>query len=218
MQVNSSVAHGLNQLRHLSGIVQHFAPQRLEQVFRFKAATKHLHRRADLIRQFGNDGNAAAIGHSTGGVQLAAVLDSDAVPPVAQALLISVTAFGQVEGAEGLPQLRARARQALDADHVDLDSYALGFCRNYVTTAAAFLSYLNWDRVRLVQALMASPIPVTVIYGDKDERMELAWLESLGGDRVAIRAVPGADHFFDLEHEFDLLDEVVRVITETGHG
>jgi len=61
-------------------------------------------------------------------------------------------------------------------------------------------------------------VPVTVIYGDRDERIDKAWIENLRSGGVAVRPVAGANHFFDLAHEFDLLDEVLRVISEGSHG
>ena len=123
-----------------------------------------------------------------------------------------------MKGAHDVASLRRRAVAALERGEAALDSYALVFCKNYVTTAPAYLSYLEWDRERLQQALGASPVPVTVIYGQKDNRVERAWLESLRGGPVGVLGVPGADHFFDLAHEFELLDGVVQVITEDDHG
>jgi len=67
-------------------------------------------------------------------------------------------------------------------------------------------------------ALLAANVPVTLILGEKDERADEAWRDSLAVGGVAVRTVAGADHFFDLAHEFELLDEVVKVIMETDHG
>ena len=111
-----------------------------------------------------------------------------------------------------------RATDAVGRGSTELDTYPLGFCTDYVTTAAAFLSYFAWDQDRVKTALSGSPVPVTVIYGEKDDLVERAWLDSLQGNNVTVRGVPGAGHFFDLAHEFDLLDEVVDVITEADHG
>lgn len=158
------------------------------------------------------------IGHSTGGVQLAAMLDSAAAEGIAQAILVSITAFGKVEGAEPVSTLRMRAASAPQKGIAELDTYALGFCKDYVSTAAAFLSYLDWDHDRLRLALSGSRVPVTIIFGEKDDRVEREWLESVRGDNVTVRGVPGADHFFDLAHEFELLDQVISVMAEANRG
>ena len=60
-------------------------------------------------------------------------------------------------------------------------------------------------------------MPVTVIYGDRDERIDKAWIETCALDAWPVRLVAGANHF-DLAHEFDLLDEVLRAISEDSHG
>jgi pimeloyl-ACP methyl ester carboxylesterase len=157
------------------------------------------------------------IGHNTAGVLLAAMLDAHQAR-IEQALLVSMTAFGQVAPADRIEILRKRAVESVTDAIDEIQIYSLGYCRDYATTATAFLSYLEWDRDRLGQALTAASVPVTVIFGGKDERADRAWLDSLAVGGVEIRAVAGADHFFDLAHEFDLLDEVIKVITETDHG
>ena len=158
------------------------------------------------------------VGHSTGGVQLAAMLDSEAMTPIAQAIVIGVAAFGQAEGAVDLSNARSRAAGAVEQGNVKLGTYPLGFCKEYVTTGGAFLSYIAWDGARLEAALIRSAVPVAVIFGEKDDRVQPASLQALQGGGVTVRGIPGAGHFFDLAHEFDLLDEVVDVITETGRG
>jgi len=158
------------------------------------------------------------VGHSTGGSQIAAMLESETSATVDQAILIGVTTFGPESDAGGVAGQRARAEAAMAGGAADLDTYALAYCGRYVTTAAAFLSYLEWERGRLGRALAAAPVPITVIYGDRDDRVERLWLESLASDVVTVRAVSGARHFFDLAHEFDLLDEVLGVLSEVGHG
>jgi pimeloyl-ACP methyl ester carboxylesterase len=93
------------------------------------------------------------------------------------------------------------------------------YCTQYVTTAANLASYLDWDRERLRAALSKGVgAPVTVIYGDRDEHVDQAWLAGLGAHGVGLRPVAGANHFFDLEHEFDLLDEVLELISGARHG
>lgn len=157
------------------------------------------------------------IGHSTAGVLLAAMLEAHQAH-VEHALFVSMTAFGQVASADRVEILRQRALESVANGIDEIELYSLGYCRDYATTATAFLSYLEWDRGRLGRALAAASVPVTAIFGDKDERADRAWLDSLAVGGVQIRAVAGAGHFFDLAHEFDLLDEVIEVITETDHG
>ncbi len=159
------------------------------------------------------------IGHSTGGIQLAALLDMVDSPPIDHALLISLTYFADFSGGASAAEIAVRAQSYLAVSRADeLDSFALGYCRDYVTTAGNLMSYLSWDGERVSRALRDSPVPVTVIFGDRDDRIDRRWLDALRGSAVRLRPVKGANHFFDLAHEFDLLDEVVRVISGVNHG
>jgi pimeloyl-ACP methyl ester carboxylesterase len=158
------------------------------------------------------------IGHSSGGVQLIAMLESNPDLVVDRALLVSLTNFGEGldPGQNGL--LRARANADIERRFNGMDAYSLAFCRRYVTNAASLLSYLEWDRARLERALLAGTLPVTVIFGDRDQRLDKNWLDRLQAGGVKTRSVPGANHFFDLANEIDLLEEVAQVITGSGRG
>ena len=158
------------------------------------------------------------IGHSTGGVQVMAMLDAHAGLPVDRAVLISLSYFGEELSADALAQLRRRAERDLATTPDAMSRYSLTYCTTYVTHASGLLSYLQWDRDVLGKALKTARVPVTVIYGERDNRIDQRWLQGLRTGGVTVRAVPGANHFFDLAHEFDLLDEVLDVIGRQGHG
>ena len=158
------------------------------------------------------------IGHSSGGVQLVAMLESNPDLAIDRALLVSLSDFGEGLDPEQIGLLKTRAKADLDRHFHGMDAYTLAYCRRYVTNAGGVLSYLEWDRARLEQALLAGSLPVTVIYGDRDKRIDRTWLGTLQAGGVKIRPVPGANHFFDLATEFDLFEEVAQVIARSGHG
>jgi pimeloyl-ACP methyl ester carboxylesterase len=158
------------------------------------------------------------IGHSTGSIQLAALLDEHRDVPVERAIFISLSHFGGDGGPEPAAELWARAeRQAASGDQA-MHSYPLNYCRRYVTTAANLLSYLAWGKERLQSMLRDAAAPITLIYGDHDDRIDQQWLASLEAGGVVLRPIAGAGHFFDLAYEFDLLDEVVSALAGGGHG
>ena len=165
-----------------------------------------------------NDKPPVIIAHSAGGAQVAALLDTHRSLVVDQALLISLSYFGEEQGSDRRDRLRARARHDLARDPTGMYRYALTFCRHYVTGPSQLLSYLDWDEALMREALGRSPVPVTVIYGDHDRRVDARWLEALRDGGVIVRSVHGASHFFDLAHEFELLDEVLDVIDGGTHG
>ncbi|MGM0554562.1 MAG: alpha/beta hydrolase [Pseudomonadota bacterium] len=154
------------------------------------------------------------IGHSAGSINLLAYLADAAPDTVAHAIFISVTYFGHGEAAFESPEHAARARAALARSDTGLTAFALGFCRQYTTTPAAYLSYYDWDRSRTDLALGTTRVPSTLIAGSADDRIDLEWIETLRRHSVEVRIVEGANHFFDRFHEFDLLDEIEQVLEE----
>ena len=46
--------------------------------------------------------------------------------------------------------------------------------------------------------------------GEADEMMERSWIKALQQVRTPMVIVPGANHFMDGEHEFDLLDHTLK--------
>jgi acetyl esterase/lipase len=99
-----------------------------------------------------------------------------------------------------------------------LDVYALQFCNAYSTTAAAFLSYSEWDRTRMQQIVTEGRMPVTVIFGDRDRDIDRDWLAALREAGVRVHAVAGANHLWDLANASDLFDQVLHVIEGSRHG
>lgn len=158
------------------------------------------------------------IGHSTGAIQVSALLDGDAAFDVERAVLISLTFFGAELGPDRVAALTARARADMTIDADAFHDYALSYCTRYVTSPTRLLSYLRWDRDELRRALGHSRVPVTVIYGSRDRDVDRGWLEQLRNDGVTLLPVTGANHFFDLANEFDLLDAVVSAVDRGGHG
>ena len=105
------------------------------------------------------------VGHSAGGAQIVALLDTHPDLGVDQALLISLSYFGEEQGPDRSALLRARAQRDLAGNPDGMNRYALTLCRHYVTAPAQLLSYLDWDADRLKSALLALELPVTVIVG-----------------------------------------------------
>lgn len=158
------------------------------------------------------------VGHSSGAVQVAALLKDHGDVAVASAVLLSPPYFGEGQGPDRLELLRARAETDLARNPHGLAAYPLTFCRKYVTGPAQLLSYLAWDKAALGTALVDLSVPLTVIYGEGDLRVDRPWIEGLRAGGVAVRSIDGAGHFFGAAHEFALLDEVLAVLDGGMHG
>jgi len=87
-----------------------------------------------------------------------------------------------------------------------------GHCKNYVSPPAALLSYLALSQRSILDSLAKSVVPVEVIIGGKDDRLEAGWVEKLTSRGIAVSVIPGASHFFDNQHEFDLQEAVLQAL------
>jgi len=161
------------------------------------------------------------IGHSTGSVMIAAYLPR-AAPEVKHTILISLTHFGPGQAvfrdeANGGVQ---RARKIVEErGGKELGNFPIAYCRRYVTTAEKILGYYAWDEARVLEALAHSPVPMTAIIGSEDHRMGTAWTSAIGRTpNVEVRIIEGADHFFDAEHEFSLLDAIDELLQRVTDG
>ena len=144
------------------------------------------------------------IGHSAGSSTLLALSQAHPELPVSRMILVSLLSFRPDEAStEGKPVSSADGK---------LREYRIAFCKRYPSTPEAFASYRAWDAKRTLQALAASPWPVSVILGGADDRVTADWRARLKVSPAELRVVEDAGHFFDTQYEFDLLDEVMDLL------
>lgn len=146
------------------------------------------------------------VGHSSGSATHVAYLHQRPHPAVKEAILISLVAFGPGKLSYETEAHEQAALSALQNDSNALGEYALAFCRQYPTTAEDFLSYYQWSKPRLAEALSQLDVPAHIIVGNADQRMSPEWVEDMRAAHGDVIVIDGANHFFDDAHEFDLLD------------
>lgn len=152
------------------------------------------------------------VGHSHGSLQLLAYLHGDVAPSVKQLIATSLLGIDQVRDSASFVAQRDLARQQVRDGERGLQPYKLSYCDRYMASPTGFLSYADWDGSRVLEALQAPRVPVQVILGSHDARMQSGWSERLTNRGVAVTLIEGAGHFFDSEYEFDLLDGVAEAI------
>jgi pimeloyl-ACP methyl ester carboxylesterase len=109
---------------------------------------------------------------------------------------------------------RAEAKAALAAGDDSLKRFSLGFCRNnYAAPARSFLSYMQWSRVRILQALKASPVPTTVVIGQADKWLPPDWADTIKREGIPLVLINDANHYFSGIGEFDF-QAAVRSLVE----
>jgi pimeloyl-ACP methyl ester carboxylesterase len=151
------------------------------------------------------------IGHSFGSMQLLAYLDAKpdrAVKGYFGASLIE-TRIGNTVRAPLITQLKDQVQNGQKA----LVSQQISYCKKYLATPSDLLSYVRWDQPRTLAALKRSPVRMQLIMGKSDEMIGATWIKTLKQASVPMIVLPGANHFLDGEHEFDLLENALEFLT-----
>ncbi|MEW6444546.1 MAG: alpha/beta fold hydrolase [Pseudomonadota bacterium] len=153
-------------------------------------------------------GPIVLVGHSFGGAQALAYIARAPNPRVAAMVGVSLSYVG-ARGEEVWPDELARAEAFRASGKRDLGRFHLIYCHgNYVAPAGSYLSYASLTRERVLALSAQARAPVVAIMGGEDQRFGADWVEAMRRAGITVRQVPGASHFFDGSHEFDLLDAV----------
>ena len=156
-------------------------------------------------------GPIVLIGHSWGSLELLAWLSGPGHSRVRLLIATSLSHAGSFHPEAQIRRQRREARAARRNGHDQPRRLSLGYCQgNYVSPPSAWLSYLRWDAVRVLAALREAPVPVRVILGGADRRFDRHWRRVLRLNGARLDIIPGASHFFDAEHKFELGDAVLR--------
>lgn len=183
----------------------------------------HLHTLADDAKEVNHwvawakqqgHNNIVLIGHSAGSVSITYYQHQYHDPAVKKAILISLTYFGPGRpAANETAENAATARQMIDSGKQSIEIFGLNYCKRYATTPEAFMSYYLWGKEEILQTLAKSTIENNLVIGSKDSRIDQGWIESLQQADAKISMIDGANHFFDMTHEFDLVDTIESLLT-----
>ena len=156
--------------------------------------------------------NIVLLGHSFG--SLHGLLYSLKYPRAAIKKLIatSLVDVNKAIGEQVASSQIAKANAMLEKKQNGLSEYHVSYCKKYVAPAAAFLSYATWSKQKILHSIAKTKVPVEVILGSADNRMDTTWPSLLEKNGVKMTVVEGANHFFHNEHEFDLLDSVLAAL------
>lgn len=158
------------------------------------------------------------VGHSFGSLQILSYLGRKHSPTIGKALLISLTDVEVKQAATERAQIARGLRERVARGDRSLVEAEFGQCRKYVSPPAALLSYATITRSTILDELSKSTVPVEAILGSDDDRMGRDWPDRLRARGIAVRMVPGANHFFDNQYEFDLHDAVLQGLTSDKAG
>ncbi len=152
------------------------------------------------------------VGHSWGSQHGISFANTYPKLPIKALIAISLTP-PPISSAERTLQIRY-AQQQLIRQPEALHKYQLSFCKNYTSTAVSYLSYAACTEKKLVKGLgklRRRKIPVYVVLGSKDRRINKKWVKLMKKNSHLI-VVPGANHFFSSTHELELADKLEEIL------
>lgn len=155
------------------------------------------------------------LGHSSGSQELLAYLEQHQPPEIQLAIFTSLFYLNGTELGT-LPEELDYAANALKANQHAPRKYTFLFCKkDYYATPASFLSYQKLDRAYILKQLSNLSIPSYTLMGGADKRYQdvgLNWLDELGKTPTHLTVVKGANHFFSSEYEFDLQEQLLKIL------
>ncbi len=156
--------------------------------------------------------NIVMVGHSYGSLQSLVYVSGTPNTAVNKIIATSLVDFEHSAGEDNARAQIGRAQAALQQGINDPIEFPLSYCKTYVAPATAFLSYAEYTKPGILKAIANTKIPLEVILGSNDKRMALHWPRMLRENHAHVSIIEGANHFFDAEHEFDLIDRVLALI------
>lgn len=147
------------------------------------------------------------VGHSFGSLQLLAYLDRR--PDAAVKGFVGASLIETQVGSADRGALMARLEDRIARGQRTLMSHSVSLCKNYTTTPEGLLSYARWDQAQTLAALKNLRMPKLLIMGGADTMVARNWIRLLAHIQTPLVLVPGANHFLDGQHEFDLLDKTL---------
>ena len=146
-------------------------------------------------------------GHSYGSLQLLAYLEGK--PDAAVEAYIGTSLIETRIATLSRPTLIAQLKEQVQHKQTRLITQSVSLCPQYAAPPADLLSYAVWDQPRTLAAVKNAPVRMQLIMGDADKILGHGWLQALQHIQTPMIIVPGANHFMDAEHEFDLFEHTL---------
>ena len=156
-----------------------------------------------------HNGPIIVLGHSFGSVEVLAYLSGSPDPAITRFIGVSIIEARLKLNAAETAKLIGEMRHAVKSGEPRVVTHQFSFCRKYQATPVSLLSYLEWTPRRVLEASARLPLPSLFIMGGHDDRLGSGWVDKLKTHN-RVKIIPGANHFMDGEHEFDLLDAVLE--------
>jgi len=152
------------------------------------------------------------IGHSYGSLHLLGYLLGYSSTSVSRFIATSLLDISREQTPEERQTYMKDAENRIKNGDKSLGEYALSYCKKYAAPASAYISYASWSRNRILDSVKKINVPITVILGGKDKRLDANWKDELVNHGANVIMIDSANHFFAADQEFDLLDTVQELL------
>ena len=166
----------------------------------------------DWLVKRGNK-SVVLVGHSFGSLHYLSYDLTYKHPAVKKLIATSLIDIENSIGEEIAATQIVSAEKLVVKNDIQLGEYQMSYCKKYVAPPKAFLSYAKWTKANILDGLSQIKKPVEIIIGSADQRMSSDWISNLSKTNIKLTLIEGANHFFDDEHEFDLLDKVIESLS-----
>lgn len=158
--------------------------------------------------------NVLLVGHSYGSLQLLSYQAKHRNDNIKNIIATSLVDIEYVIGQKVNQSQISNAKKLVEQNNNSLGNYKISHCNKYVASPTAFLSYAKWDKKEIINLLNKVRTPVNIVMGSKDKRMAKNWPNILKQAKARVVMIKGANHFFDAEFEFDLVESVIGLIQQ----
>jgi len=168
------------------------------------------------VQWLGNKGykNIVPIGFSsTGNLEILLYNAQGSHPAIKNSILTSLNPIF-TDPAE-LRKYRVAGDAKRQPDLKKLEIFTLGYCKNnFAATAKTYLSYAQYDDIKILKLIKQTPVQIDVILGSTDAILPANWPSQINAlkTRTRVTIIDKANHFFDGTSEFDLAEEVENIL------
>jgi esterase/lipase len=153
------------------------------------------------------------VGHSYGSLQILIYANKKKPQSVKKLITTSLINVEKTNDGRLMETFLNQARQHIKNNDSQLHEYSLSYCKKYIAPAKDFLSYAMWNRNKLIAEINKLNIPISIIVGSEDTRIDTKWKSLLRKAKSKLIIIEGANHFFDTTHEFDMNDKVLNELS-----
>jgi len=159
-----------------------------------------------------NKGHSAIylVGHSYGSLQILIYVNKKKPRSIKKLITTSLINVEKTNDGKHMGTFLKQARQHIKNNDSQLHEYSLSYCKKYISPAKDFISYAMWNKNKLIDEINQLNIPISIIIGSKDPRIDTTWKSLLQKSKSKLIIIEGANHFFDTTHEFDMNDKVLN--------